>query len=90
VTQRSDLHSQQNRVSRKGRPDQFLQAAHDRADGKLMVNHERTGAEFNGNRMMVYESYGHLNFVEISVSSDLQPLVRCSECCHPNCFAKIT
>ena len=35
------------------------------------------------NRTIVCESCGHLNFVEIPLSSDWDQLIRCSECCHP-------
>ena len=42
-----------------------------------------TDAEPNGNGTIVCESCGHLNFVDFQLSVELQPLIRCSECCHP-------
>jgi hypothetical protein len=32
---------------------------------------------------IICESCGHTNIVEMQFSADLQMLVRCAECCHP-------
>ena len=42
-----------------------------------------TDLETYGNRTIACESCGHLDCVEIPLFLDLRPLIRCSECCHP-------